>query len=73
MLLEEQIESQKLKHEQEIAELEQVQRDEIEKTKQGVQQREGQLLMRANEYKLRAEMLDEQLHKIREEVVFLNA
>ena len=40
VLLEEQIEEKKNKQEQELAELEQLQRDEIEKTKQGITQRE---------------------------------
>jgi hypothetical protein len=40
VLLEEQIEERRLRSEQELAELEQLQRDEIEKTKQGIQQRE---------------------------------
>ena len=36
VLLEEQIEDKRLKQEQELSELEQLQRDEIERTKQGI-------------------------------------
>ena len=71
VLMEEQLEEKKLKQEQEMAELELLQREEILQTKKGIEQREAQLIMRAEEYKQRTETAEEQLKKIREEVAFL--
>jgi hypothetical protein len=62
-----------LAQEQELAEMEIVHREELSKTKKGVEQREAQLIMRAEEYKIRAESAEEQLVKIRQEVTFLKS
>ncbi len=42
-------------------------------TKKGIEQREAQLILRAEEYKQRAELAEDQLIKIREEVTFLKS
>ena len=54
-----------------MAEMELLQRDELLQTKKGIEQREAQLILRAEEYKQRADTAEEQLKKIREEVSFL--
>lgn len=53
--MEEQLQDKHLKQEQEMAELEQLNREELNQTKKGIEQREAQLILRAEEYKQRAE------------------
>lgn len=72
VLLEEELDEKRMGQEQDLSELESLQKDELERTKQGIKQREQELLTRSNEFRARAERAEQELGELRGQVVFLN-
>jgi DNA-binding protein H-NS len=64
VLLEEQLDEKRQGQEAEFRELEAAQQEELDKTKQGIQQREDELLKRTSEFKARADQAENEVIRL---------